>query len=139
MKAILGRKVGRTQVFATDGTILPVTVVEVLPNVVLQKKTLEKDGYEAIQLGYEDKKEKNATKAEKGHVAKANTTPKRFIKEVKGDEMNKYNVGDVVTVDIFQAGELVDVTAKTKGHGFTGAVKRWNATIGPRSHGSGYH
>ena len=115
MKAILGRKVGMTQVFATDGTILPVTVVEVLPNVVMQKKTLEKDGYEAVQLGYEDKKEKNATKAELGHAAKANTTPKQFVREVKGDEMNKYNVGDVVTVDIFQAGELVDVTAKTKG------------------------
>lgn len=139
MKAILGRKVGMTQVFATDGTIYPVTVVEVLPNVVMQKKTLENDGYEAVQLGYEDKKEKNANRAEKGHAAKANTTPKRYLKEVKGDEMAKYNVGDLVTVDIFQAGELVDVTAKSKGHGFTGAVKRWNNTIGPRSHGSGYH
>ena len=88
MKAILGRKVGMTQVFATDGTLIPVTVVEVLPNVVLQKRTLEKDGYEAVQLGYEDKKEKNATKAELGNVKKANTTPKRFIKEVQGDEMN---------------------------------------------------
>ena len=139
MKAILGRKVGMTQVFATDGTIYPVTVVEVLPNVVMQKKTLENDGYEAVQLGYEDKKEKNANRAEKGHAAKANTAPKRYLKEVKGDEMAKYNVGDLVTVDIFQAGELVDVTAKSKGHGFTGAVKRWNNTIGPRSHGSGYH
>lgn len=139
MKAILGRKVGMTQVFATDGTIYPVTVVEVLPNVVMQKKTLENDGYEAVQLGYEDKKEKNANRAEKGHAAKANTTPKRYLKEVKGDEMAKYNVGDLVTVDIFQAGELVDVTAKSKGHGFTGAVKRWNNKIGPRSHGSGYH
>ena len=139
MKAILGRKVGMTQVFATDGTILPVTVIEVLPNVVMQKKTLENDGYEAVQLGYEDKKEKNANSPEKGHAAKANTTPKYFLKEVKGDEMMKYNLGDVVTVDIFQAGELVDVTAKTKGHGFTGAVKRWNNAVGPRSHGSGYH
>ena len=139
MKAILGRKVGMTQVFATDGTILPVTVIEVLPNTVMQKKTIENDGYEAVQLGIEDKKEKNATKAEIGHAAKANTSPKYFVREVKGDEMMKYNVGDKVTVDIFQAGELVDVTAKTKGHGFTGAVKRWNATIGPRSHGSGYH
>jgi len=139
MKAILGRKVGMTQVFATDGTILPVTVVEVLPNVVMQKKTLENDGYEAIQLGYEDKREKSCNKAEKGHAAKANTTPKMFLREVKGAEMYKYNVGDVVDADIFQAGELVDVTAKTKGHGFSGAVKRWNATIGPRGHGSGYH
>ena len=139
MKAILGRKVGMTQVFATDGTILPVTVIEVLPNVVVQKKTMENDGYEAVQLGYEDKPVKNANKPEMGHVAKANTAPKKFLKEVKGDEMLKYNVGDSVTVDIFSAGELVDVTAKTKGHGFTGAVKRWNNTIGPRSHGSGYH
>ena len=139
MKAILGRKVGMTQVFATDGTILPVTVIEVLPNVVMQKKTLENDGYEAVQLGYEDKKEKNANSPEKGHAAKANTAPKYFLKEVKGDEMMKYNLGDVVTVDIFQAGELVDVTAKTKGRGFTGAVKRWNNAVGPRSHGSGYH
>ena len=130
MKAILGRKVGMTQVFATDGTILPVTVIEVLPNTVMQKKTIENDGYEAVQLGIEDKKEKNATKAEIGHAAKANTSPKYFVREVKGDEMMKYNVGDKVTVDI---------TAKTKGHGFTGAVKRWNATICPRSHGSGYH
>jgi large subunit ribosomal protein L3 len=139
MKAILGRKVGMTQVFATDGTILPVTVIEVLPNTVMQKKTIENDGYEAVQLGIEDKKEKNATKAEIGHAAKANTSPKYFVREVKGDEMMKYNVGDKVTVDIFQAGELVDVTAKTKGHGFTGAVKRWNNAVGPRSHGSGYH
>lgn len=109
MKAILGRKVGMTQVFATDGTLIPVTVVEVLPNVVLQKRTLEKDGYEAVQLGYEDKKEKNATKAELGHVKKANTTPKRFIKEVQGDEMNAYEVGSQVTVDLFKVGELVDV------------------------------
>lgn len=139
MKAILGRKVGMTQVFATDGTILPVTVIEVLPNVVLQKKTMEKDGYEAIQLGYEDKKENQANKAELGHVKAANTAPKKYLREVKGEEMYKYNVGDVVAVDIFQAGELVDVTAKTKGHGFTGAVKRWNNAIGPRGHGSGYH
>lgn len=139
MKAILGRKVGMTQVFATDGTILPVTVIEVLPNTVMQKKTLENDGYEAIQLGYEEKKESSVIKPEKGHAAKANTTPKKYLKEVKGDEMLKYNVGDVVTVDIFKAGELVDVTAKTKGHGFTGPIKRWNNTIGPRSHGSGYH
>jgi len=139
MKAILGRKVGMTQVFATDGTMLPVTVIEVLPNVVMQKKTLEKDGYEAIQLGYEDKKERSCNKPEKGHAAKANASVKTYLREVKGEEMYKYNVGDNVTVDIFQAGELVDVTAKTKGHGFTGAVKRWNNAIGPKGHGSGYH
>ena len=137
MKAILGRKVGMTQVFATDGTILPVTVIEVLPNVVMQKKTLENDGYEAVQLGYEDKKDKNANNPEKGHTAQANTAPKYFLKEVKGDEMNKYNLGDVVKVDIFQAGELVDVTAKTKGHGFTGVIKKWNQHRLKMTHGTG--
>ena len=139
MPGLLGKKIGMTSVFSAEGKNLPCTVIEVGPCVVTQIKTLEKDGYEAVQLGIEDKKEKNATKAEIGHAAKANTSPKYFVREVKGDEMMKYNVGDKVTVDIFQAGELVDVTAKTKGHGFTGAVKRWNATIGPRSHGSGYH
>ena len=139
MKAILGKKIGMTQIFSPEGKAIPVTVIEAGPCAVVQKKTAEVDGYVAVQVGFEDKKEKNATKAEIGHAAKANTTPKYFVKEVKGDEMNKYNVGDKVTVDIFQAGELVDVTAKTKGHGFTGAVKRWNNTIGPRSHGSGYH
>ena len=139
MKAILGRKVGMTQVFATDGTIYPVTVIEVLPNVVMQKKTMDKDGYESIQLGYEDKKERNATKAEKGHANKANQSVKKYLREVKGEEMYKYNVGDEVKVDIFQAGELVDVTAKSKGHGFSGTVKRWNSAIGPKAHGSGYH
>ena len=137
MKTILGRKVGMTQVFATDGTIIPVTVIEVLPNTVMQKKTMEKDGYESIQLGYEEKK--NPNNPEKGHAKKANTTPKVYLREVKGEEMYKYNVGEQVTVDIFQAGELVDVTAKTKGHGFTGSVKRWNNAIGPKAHGSGYH
>ncbi|HIT17056.1 MAG TPA: 50S ribosomal protein L3 [Candidatus Caccosoma faecigallinarum] len=139
MKAILGRKVGMTQVFATDGTLIPVTVVEVLPNVVLQKRTLEKDGYEAVQLGYEDKKEKNATKAELGHVKKANTTPKRFIKEVQGDEMNAYEVGSQVTVDLFKVGELVDVIGVNKGKGFQGSIKRHGYSKGPMGHGSGYH
>ncbi len=139
MKAILGRKVGMTQVFATDGTFIPVTVVEVLPNVVLQKRTIEKDGYEAVQLGYEDKKEKNANKAELGHVKKANTAPKMFIREVKGNEMNSYEVGSQVTVDIFKAGELVDVIGINKGKGFQGSIKRHGFKIGPRAHGSGYH
>ncbi len=139
MKAILGRKVGMTQVFATDGTSTPVTVVEVLPNIVLQKRTLEKDGYEAVQLGYEDKKEKNANKPELGHVKKANTAPKRFIREVKGDEMNAYEVGSEVKVDIFKVGELVDVTGFNKGKGFQGSIKRHGYSKGPMGHGSGYH
>lgn len=139
MKQIVGRKMGMTQVFATDGTMYPVTVIEVLPNVVTQKKTMEKDGYEAIQVGYEEKKENRANKAEKGIFAKANTTPKYELKELKGDEMVKYNVGDVITAEIFQAGEVVDVTGTSKGRGFAGAIKRYGYAIGPKGHGSGYH
>lgn len=130
---------GMTQVFATDGTMYPVTVIEVLPNVVTQKKTIEKDGYEAIQVGYEEKKENRANKAEKGIFAKANTTPKYELRELKGDEMVKYNVGDSITVDIFQAGDVIDVTGTSKGKGFSGAIKRYGYTIGPKGHGSGYH
>lgn len=139
MKAILGRKVGMTQVFATDGTFIPVTVVEVLPNVVLQKKTVEKDGYSALQLGYEDKKEKSANKAELGHVSKASATPKQFYREVKGDELESYEVGQVIKADIFKAGDLVDVVGKNKGKGFQGSIKRHNFAKGPMGHGSGYH
>ena len=139
MKQIVGRKMGMTQVFATDGTMYPVTVIEVLPNVVTQTKTIEKDGYEAIQVGYEEKKENRANKAEKGIFAKANTTPKYELRELKGDEMAKYNVGDSITVDIFQAGDVIDVTGTSKGKGFSGAIKRYGYTIGPKGHGSGYH
>ena len=139
MKAILGRKVGMTQVFATDGTTIPVTVVEVLPNIVLQKKTIENDGYDALQVGIEDKRENLANKAELGHVKAANTAPKKFVKELQGDELAKYNVGDEITVDIFQAGEYVDVTGVSKGKGFSGVIKRYGFHIGPKGHGSGYH
>ena len=139
MKGILGRKLGMTQVFATDGTLIPVTVVEATPNVVLQKKTDETDGYCAIQVGFEDKREKLANKAEKGHVAKANTAPKRFIKEFRYDEMMSYEVGDLVKVDSFVAGEVVDVTGTSKGKGYQGVIKRHNQHIGPKGHGSGAH
>ena len=139
MKGILGRKLGMTQVFATDGTLIPVTVVEATPNVVLQKKTVETDGYCAIQVGFEDKREKLANKAEKGHVAKANTAPKRFIKEFRYDEMMSYEVGDLVKVDSFVAGEVVDVQGTSKGKGYQGVIKRHNQHIGPKGHGSGAH
>ena len=139
MKGILGRKLGMTQVFATDGTLIPVTVVEASPNVVLQKKTVETDGYCAIQVGFEDKREKLANKAEKGHVAKANTAPKRFIKEFRYDEMMSYEVGDLVKVDSFVAGEVVDVQGTSKGKGYQGVIKRHNQHIGPKGHGSGAH
>ena len=139
MKAILGRKMGMTSVFAEDGTLYPVTVVEVLPNVVTQVKTLEKDGYVAVQVGYEDKKESRANKCEKGIAKKANTVPHYVSKELRGDEMTGYNLGDVLKADLFQAGDIVDVIGTSKGHGYTGTIKRWHMTIGPKGHGSGYH
>ncbi len=139
MKGILGRKLGMTQVFTVDGTLIPVTVIEVQPNVVLQKKTKDKDGYEAIQLGYEDVKESRATKAAIGHAKAANTAPKKFIREIKADEMFDLEVGAVVKADLFEAGDVVDVTGTSKGKGYSGVIVRNNGTIGPKSHGSGHH
>lgn len=139
MKGLLGRKLGMTQVFTTDGTLIPVTVVEVVPNVVMQKKTIETDGYEAIQLGMEDVSTKRANKPAIGHAAKANTTPKRFIREVRGNEMFNFEVGSEVKADLFSAGDIVDVTGVSKGHGFSGTIVRNNAKLGPASHGSGHH
>ncbi len=135
MKGILGRKVGMTQVFTTDGTQIPVTVIEVTPNVVLQKKTVETDGYEAIQLGMEDIKENNTTKAEAGHAKKAGTSPKRFVKEIRGNDMFNFEVGSEVKADIFTAGEIVDVTGTSKGKGYMGAVYRNNQALQKRTHG----
>ncbi len=138
-KGILGKKIGMTQVFTEAGALIPVTVIEVTPNVVLQKKTVESDGYNAIQLGYEDKREKVANKPEIGHAAKANTAPKRFVKEIAGEEMLAFEVGQEVKGNIFAAGELVDVTGTSKGKGFQGVIKRHNFHRGPMAHGSGYH
>lgn len=140
MKSVIGRKIGMTSVFTEDGTTYPVTVVEVLPNVVLQKKTVEKDGYEALQVGYEDKKESRANKCELGIAKKANTTPKYFVKELEGDEIySNHEVGSTIDCSIFEAGDAIDVVAKSKGHGYTGVIKRYHAHIGPKGHGSGYH
>lgn len=139
MKGILGRKLGMTQVFATDGRLIPVTVVESLPNIVLQKKTIENDGYEAVQLGFEDVSEKNSTKAKQGHCAKAQTAPKRFIREIRSSEMGNFEVGNEVKVDLFEAGDIVDVSGISKGKGFNGAIVRNNQSLGPRTHGSGHH
>lgn len=139
MKSIIGRKIGMTSVFTIDGKALPVSVIEVLPNVVLQKKTIEKDGYEALQVGYEDKKEARATKSEIGIAKKANTTPHYVYKEITGDEIYSHNVGETIDCSIFQAGELVDVTGTSKGRGYAGVIKRYGYKIGPKSHGSGYH
>ena len=138
MKGILGRKVGMTQVFTKDGQLIPVTVVSCEPNVVMQVKTVEKDGYNAIQLGVFDKKENRANKTEIGRAQKANTTPKRFLKEIK-DATGTYNVGDKVGVDIFEVGEVVDVTGTSKGKGTQGVIKRHNQSRGPMGHGSHYH
>lgn len=139
MRGILGRKLGMTQVFTEEGLLIPVTVVEATPNIVLQKKTNENDGYEAIQLGFEDIKEQRATKAEVAHAKKANTSPKRFVREIRGNEMFNFEVSQEVKVDIFAAGEMVDVVGVSKGKGFMGAVYRNNQHLGPASHGSGHH
>ena len=138
MKGILGRKSGMTQVFTKDGKLIPVTVVEVEPNIVMQVKTLDKDGYEAIQLGVFEKKEKKATKSEVARAKKANTTPKRFLKEIRGVDAT-YNVGDKLGADVFNVGEFVDVTGTSKGKGFQGTIKRHNQHRGPMTHGSHYH
>lgn len=138
-KGILGRKIGMTQVFAENGDLIPVTVVEAAPNVVLQKKTVETDGYEAIQIGFDDKREKLSNKPEKGHVAKANTTPKRFIREIRDVNLAEYEVGQEVKVEIFAEGDVVDVTGVTKGKGFQGVIKRHGQSRGPMAHGSRYH
>ena len=150
-KGILGKKIGMTQIFSETGVLIPVTVIDVTPNVVLQvKKSDGKDGYDAVQLGYEDKRVKRdgqrkhahvATNPEVGHAKKrANTTPKRFVREIAGVEMvNAFEVGALVKGNIFETGELVDVTGISKGKGYQGVIKRHNFHMGPAAHGSGYH
>ena len=139
MKGILGRKVGMTEVFTTDGKLIPVTVVEVEPNVVTQIKTKETDGYNAIQLGAFDKKEKSSNNPEKGHAKKANTSPKRFLKEIRVEDVTQYELGSTIKADTFEVGEKVDVTGTSKGKGFQGVIKRHNQSRGPMAHGSQYH
>ncbi|MBU5594676.1 50S ribosomal protein L3 [Amphibacillus sp. MSJ-3] len=138
-KGILGRKVGMTQVFTEEGELIPVTVVQAEPNVVLQKRTLENDGYEAIQVGFADQKEANANKPAKGHAAKASTNPKRFVREFRNVKLDDYEVGQELSVEVFKAGDKIDVTGTSKGKGFQGAIKRHNQARGPMSHGSHYH
>ncbi|QFG46467.1 50S ribosomal protein L3 [Lapidilactobacillus dextrinicus] len=138
-KGILGKKVGMTQVFTENGELIPVTVIEVSNNVVLQVKTVENDGYEAVQLGYQDVREVLSNKPAKGHAAKANTTPKRFIREIRDVELGDYELGSEVKADIFAAGDIVDVTGITKGHGYQGNIKRFGQSRGPETHGSRYH
>lgn len=139
MKGILGRKVGMTQVFNTKGELVPVTVVSVLPNVVTQIKTVDNDGYDAIQLGFETVREKVSNKPKTGHAKKANTAPKRFLREIRGVDVSAYTLGQEVGADIFEAGEIVDVTGVSKGKGYQGVIKKNNQHRGPMSHGSKYH
>ncbi|WP_068777677.1 50S ribosomal protein L3 [Paenibacillus sp. FJAT-26967] len=139
MKGILGKKLGMTQVFTPEGNVVPVTVIEVGPCVVLQKKDVDNDGYESIQIGFADKKEKNATKPEIGHAKKANTAPKRYVKEFRGVTLGEYEVGQELKADLFSEGEFVDVSGTSKGKGFQGVIKRHNQHTGPMSHGSRYH
>ncbi len=139
MKGILGRKIGMTQVFTKEGKLIPVTVIEVKPNVVTQIKTVEKDGYDAIQLGYEDVREKVSNKPKMGHTKKANTEPKRFLREIRGVNVEDYTLGQEVKADTFESGEIVDVTGTSKGKGFQGVIKRHNQSRGPMGHGSQYH
>lgn len=137
-KGILGRKVGMTQVFSKNGILVPVTVIEATPNVVLQVKTNESDGYEAVQVGYQDVREVLSNKPAKGHAAKAKTAPKRFIREIRV-ELEGYEVGSEIKVDTFSEGDVVDVTGTSKGHGTQGNIKRWGQSRGPETHGSRYH
>ena len=135
-KAIIGRKLGMTQIFDAKGNVIPVTLIEAGPCVVAQKKTVENDGYNAVQLAYQDVK-KNANKAQLGHFKKAGISPKRHLKEFRLDDCSALEVGSVVTIDTFAEGEKVDITGITKGHGYTGAIKRWNLAKLRMTHGVG--
>ena len=139
MKGILGRKIGMTQVFSKNGKLIPVTVIEVEPNYVSQIKTLETDGYEAIQLAAFTAKEKNTNKPKMGHLKKAGIEPKRFLKEIRGVNISEYTLGQTLDASVFEEGEMVDVSGISKGKGYQGVIKRFNQTRGPMGHGSQYH
>ena len=138
-KAIIGRKVGMTQLFTADGKLLPITVIEAGPCPVVQKKTVEHDGYEALQVGFAPIREKLVTKPMLGHFKKASGGAHRYVKEIKLDNAAEYEAGQVITVDMFETGDKVDVTGKSKGKGFQGVIKRWNQSRGRMTHGSRYH
>jgi len=137
MKAIIGKKVGMSQIFDENGHVIPVTVIEAGPCVVTQKKTAEKDGYAAVQLGFEDIAERKLSKPELGHLKKANAAPKKYLREFDLDNADQLNDGDIVKADMFQAGDFVDITGISKGHGYQGVIKRWGAQRTPTSHGGG--
>ena len=136
-KCIIGKKLGMTQIFNEKGNVIPVTLIEAGPCAVVQKKTVETDGYNAIQIAFEDAKEKHLTKAELGHFKKAGVSPKKHLKEFRLDDVSAFEAGSVVTVDTFANGDKVDITGITKGRGFTGCVKRWGHTILRMTHGTG--
>jgi large subunit ribosomal protein L3 len=138
-KGILGKKLGMTQIFAADGKIVPVTVVEAGPNHVVQKKTIASDGYNAVQVGFDTLREKHVNKPIQGHFAKANVKATRYLREFRFDNIDAFNVGDELKADIFTEGELVDVSGISRGKGFAGAIKRWNFHRGPMAHGSKSH
>ncbi|MEW9082985.1 50S ribosomal protein L3 [Caldanaerobacter subterraneus] len=138
-KGILGKKHGMTQIFDEKGEVIPVTVIEAGPCVVVQKKTVEKDGYNAIQVGFGDISEKKLNKPLLGHFKKAGVSPKRYLREFRLDDISGYEVGTEIKVDIFKPGDRVDVTGISKGKGFAGVIKRYGARRGPMSHGSKYH
>ncbi len=137
MKAIIGKKVGMSQIFDENGHVIPVTVIEAGPCTVVQKKTFEKEGYDAIQLGFEDVAERKLTKGELGHIKKAGVSPKKYLREFDLDDFETLNVGDLVKADTFEVGDFVDVTGTSKGHGYQGVIKRWGAQRTPTSHGGG--
>ena len=137
MKAIIGKKVGMSQIFDENGRVIPVTVIEAGPCAVVQKKTSEKEGYNAVQLGYEDIAERKLTKGEMGHLNKAGVAPKKHLKEFDLENAAELNIGDIVKADTFAVGDFVDVTGISKGHGFAGVVKRYDAHIQKKSHGGG--
>ena len=139
LKAILGRKLGMTQIFSDTGESLPVTVVEAGPCLVVQKKTVDNDGYSALKVGYEDIKEKSLNKPEQGEFKKNQLKFKRYLREFRMQDVDKFNVGDEIKADIFQPGDKVDITGISKGKGFAGGIKRWNFKRGPMAHGSKYH
>ena len=138
-KGLLGRKVGMTQIFSSDGKVVPVTVVEASPNRITQVKSVESDGYNALQIGVGVVKDKNVTKAQKGHFEKANVKPVRITRELRMSETPDQKPGDTITVDIFAEGEIVDVIGTSKGKGFAGTIKRHNFSRGPMGHGSKSH
>ncbi|MDN5293890.1 MAG: large subunit ribosomal protein [Eubacteriales bacterium] len=138
-KGILGRKVGMTQIFNEEGQLIPVTVIEAGPCYVVQKKTVENDGYNALQLGFMEKKESRVNKPLLGHFKKAQVKPLRYLREIRVDNIDDYQVGQEIRADIFSPGELVDVTGTSKGKGFAGGIKRHGFQRGPMAHGSKYH